>query len=254
MRKKIKNGVVLPLMLVSALALVSCSADQINQGMGVAGNLFKGFAITNQQLVAESQRSIQAMDKKNQVASSNSRYTHRLRKLTNQLRSYDSMNLNYKVYLSKDINAFAMPDGSVRVYSRLMDMMNDDELLAVIGHELGHVKRRHSFKQYKKAYVAKAVKEGLVAYGGSTMSALAGTYGDIGLGFLGAQFSQRDELEADGYSITVLRHLGKNPCVAVTAQQKLQSLSGGGGLFSSHPSSATRIEKVNRAAGGRCIK
>ncbi len=255
MKKRIKNRVILPLTLASAMALVSCSADQVNQGMGVVGNLFKGFTITNQQLVAESRRSIQAIDKKNKVASSKSRYTRRLSKLTHRLKHYDGMDLNYKVYLSKKINAFAMPDGSVRVYSGLMDMMNDNELLAVIGHELGHVKKQHSLKQYRKAYVSKAVKEGLVAYGGSTVSTLAGSYGHIGLSFLGAQFSQRDELEADSYSIKVLRHLGKNPCAAVSAQKKLQALGGGkGGLFSSHPSSSKRIKEVNHAAGGRCIK
>ena len=49
------------------------------------------------------------------------------------------MKLNYKVYEVVDINAFACGDGSIRVFSALMDLMDDDELMAVIGHEIGHV-------------------------------------------------------------------------------------------------------------------
>ncbi len=179
--------------------------------------------------------------------------------MPHQKTAIDGLNLNYKVYISEDINAFAMPDGTVRVYSGLMDIMNDNEILAVIGHEIGHVKKQHSLNGYKKAYIAKAVKEGLVAYGDSSVATLAGSYGDIGLEFVNAQFSQSDELESDSYGVGILNHLGKNPCAAVTAQQKLQEHGGGGdniliSLFSSHPPSSKRIEKANEAAGTVCIK
>ena len=50
----------------------------------------------------------------------------------------DGIPLNFKVYDVIDVNAFACPDGSVRVFSSLMDIMDDDELLGVIGHEIGH--------------------------------------------------------------------------------------------------------------------
>jgi putative metalloprotease len=51
--------------------------------------------------------------------------------------------VNYKVYMAKDVNAFAMANGCIRVYSGLMDMMNDNEVEAVIGHEMGHVALGH---------------------------------------------------------------------------------------------------------------
>lgn len=235
--------------LSTSLALTGCTANEINAGLGIAGNLFKGFSITNEQLASEARLSAQAMDKKHKVASSKSKYTRRLNKLTKGLKNYDGMTFNFKVYLSKQVNAFAMPDGTVRVYSGLMDIMNDDELVAVIGHEIGHVKYQHSLSQYRKAYVSRAVKEGVQAYGGSTASALAGSYGNIGVNFLNAQFSQSDELQSDAYGVAVLKKLGRNPYAAADAQRKLQSLgSGSGGLFSSHPPSATRIKKATEAA------
>ncbi len=45
--------------------------------------------------------------------------------------------------MAKDVNAFAMANGCIRVYSGLMDMMTDNEVEAVIGHEMGHVALGH---------------------------------------------------------------------------------------------------------------
>lgn len=248
-KRKLREYSLLAVLLSSTLGLVACSANELNAGVSIAANLFKGFSITNEQLAAEARQSAQALDRKNKVAATNSRYARRLHKLTRNLTHYDGLNLNYKVYLSKEINAFAMPDGTIRVYSGLMDIMNDDELLAVIGHEIAHVKKQHSLNQYKKAYVAKAMKQGLVAYGGGTASALAGSYGDIGLQFMRAQFSQSDELEADVYGVRFLKSLGRNPYAAADAQRKLLAHSGGGGgFFSTHPPTTKRIKKATEAA------
>ncbi len=50
------------------------------------------------------------------------------------------MDPNIAAYLTRDVNAFAMADGTIRVYSGLLDLMTDDEVRYVmIGHEIGHV-------------------------------------------------------------------------------------------------------------------
>lgn len=248
--KRIPQQFTLPIVLSTTLLLGACTADQINAGIGIAGHALKGATTTNAQIAQKASLSAQVLDKKHKVAGPNSRYTKRLNRLTRSLRTYNGMNFNYKVYLSNQVNAFAMPDGTVRVYSKLMDIMNDDELLAVIGHEIGHVELRHSLSQYKKAYLAKAAQMGLQAYGGKTVGALAGSYGDIGRQYLGARFSRNDELAADEYGVKLLHRLGRNPYAAVDAQKKLQKLGGGqGGLFASHPSSAERINRTIAAAG-----
>jgi len=235
---------------VSALFFTGCiSTQQINDGLGAATSLYKGVSITDEQLIAESKISAKAMDKESKVAPSNNKYTKRLNKLTKSMKKYDGMSLNFKVYLAGDVNAFAMPDGTVRVYSGLMDLMNDDEVLAVIGHEIGHVALKHSLNQYRKAYLLLATKQGVSAYGG-TAGALAGSsYGDIAESFLNAQFSQSDELEADSYGVTVLHKIGRDPYAAVTAQERLQEIGGGAdSVFSSHPPSQKRIDRAREAA------
>lgn len=61
------------------------------------------------------------------------KYAVRLKKIMGNHTSVNGTPLNYKVYITDDINANASADGSVRVYSGLMDLMTDDELRFVLG-------------------------------------------------------------------------------------------------------------------------
>ncbi|MCL7667204.1 metallopeptidase YcaL, partial [Klebsiella pneumoniae] len=80
------------------------------------------------------------MDSGNQVASKSSKYGKRLAQIAKALgNNINGTPVNYKVYMTSDVNAWAMANGCVRVYSGLMDMMNDNEIEGVLGHELGHV-------------------------------------------------------------------------------------------------------------------
>ena len=242
------NKKTLLLASIFATSLTACLQSQINKSIDAASSLVEGFTVSKQQLIQEAMLSAKEMDKRAPIADSNSKYAKRLKKLTKGLHSYDGLEFNYKVYLVSDINAFAMPDGTVRVYAGLMDLMNDDELVAVIGHEIGHVAHEHSLNQYKKAYVAKAAKEGLTAADG-TIGNVAGAYGDVAEDFLNAQFSQSDELQSDAYGVKVLYKLGRDPYAAANAQKRLQELGGGSdSVFSSHPPSQKRIDLANQAA------
>ncbi len=94
------------------------------------------------------------MDAKAKIAPANSEYSQRLNKIAAALG--DNINgqpVNYKVYETKDVNAFAMANGCIRVYSGLMDLMNDNEVEAVIGHEMGHVALGHVKKGMQVARV-----------------------------------------------------------------------------------------------------
>ena len=142
-----------------------------------------------------------------------------------------------------------MPDGTVRVYSGLMDVMKDDELMAVIGHEVAHIKYEHTLSQFKNAYLTAAARQAASAAGGTIGALAASDYAELGSQFMSAQFSQKDELQADVYGVEVLCQQGLDPYAAMRAQQILmQQANNGGGLFSSHPASNKRIELVRDAA------
>ena len=88
------------------------------------------------------------MDSKATIAPANSEYAKRLTTIANALgNNINGQPVNYKVYMAKDVNAFAMANGCIRVYSGLMDMMTDNEVEAVIGHEMGHVALGHVKKE-----------------------------------------------------------------------------------------------------------
>ncbi len=99
------------------------------------------------------------MDSKATLSPASSEYSKRLSKIAAALG--DNINgqpVNYKVYETKDVNAFAMANGCIRVYSGLMDIMNDNEVEAVIGHEMGHVALGHVKKGMQVALGTNAVR------------------------------------------------------------------------------------------------
>ena len=89
--------------------------------------------LTDEQMAGYVKEYIDWMDKNNKVCEENSPYTERLKKLTEGLGDADGIPLNFKVYHVTDVNAFACADGSVRVFSALMDIMSDEELLSKHG-------------------------------------------------------------------------------------------------------------------------
>lgn len=189
--------------------------------------------------------SAREMDEKNKVAGPESPYARRLYRLTGNLQRYDGLNLNFKVYLSKEINAFAMADGTVRVYSGLMDVMPDDQVLAVIGHEIGHVKLKHSYKQMKEVLLTNVAFDAVSSMGGGVGDLTSSQLGKIAQTAVNARFSQADELESDAYAVRTLHRMGKDPYAMKRSIQTLQQRNGSGGSFlSSHPSNRQRIEQI----------
>ena len=141
------------LLAAAALSLASCSVLQnLNSERLLTGGTYAVQALTlsDEEVVAYVQQYIAQLDAQSVVLPEPNAYTKRLRKLTSKLDGVNEMPLNFKVYKNNEINAFACADGSVRVYTGIMDAMTDDELLGVIGHEMGHVALHHTRKQMQQ--------------------------------------------------------------------------------------------------------
>jgi putative metalloprotease len=148
------------------------------------------------------------------------------------------------VYLTPDVNAFAMADGTIRVYSGLMDLMTDEELLFVIGHEMGHVVKDHSRRQAVLAYASSALRKGLASQNnevGQIAGSLLGAYAQK---LATAQFSQHEERQADKYGVAFLQAQGYDRSGAVSALGKLAELAARHTFLSSHPNPESRAEKI----------
>ena len=197
------------------------------------------------------------MDKNNKVCDARSPYTKRLNKLTQGLTNVEGIPLNFKVYYVTDVNAFACPDGSVRVFSSLMDIMTDEELLGVIGHEIGHVAHKDSKKRFRTALLTSALKDGLAASNGKAAALTDSQLGELGESLLNATYSQKQESQADAYGYDFLKENGKNPWAIALSFEKLKKLEEDQGIkkdskwqrmFSSHPDLDKRIKTMSKRA------
>lgn len=144
-------------------------------------------------------------DSKHSIAPDGDKYAKRLRRLVGEHLQEDGLRFNYKVYLASEANAFAMANGSIRIYSGLMDMFDDGELLFVIGHEMGHVAKEHIHKKIRLAYAASAVRKGIASQNNTSGEIARSQLGGFAEALMSAQFSQFEEKEADDYGISFLK-------------------------------------------------
>ncbi len=126
---------------------------------GAVTDAVTAITLSDKQVNSLARQAAYTTDSKHQIAPQQSDYDQRIRRLLKGISATDQTDFNVKVYLAKDINAFAMADGSIRIYSGLMELMNDQELLFVIGHEMGHVIKKHSREKMVLAYAASALRK-----------------------------------------------------------------------------------------------
>lgn len=217
----------------------------------------QAYMITDEELAEIVGKEVADMDRRNAVCANNNKYTQRLRRLTKGMTEADGIKLNFKVYKTTEYNAFACPDGSVRVFSALMDILNDEELLGVIGHEIGHVALRHSKKAWKDALLRSAASD-IIGSRSSTWATLSDSYlGSITSAALSAKHSRYHETQADDYGYEFLKECGKNPWAIGLAFKKLKAISQKKDrskyekwldTFSSHPDFDERIERMREKA------
>ena len=243
------------LALVAVLPLMSCSvlqnmnSERVMQG---GAKVVQALGVTNAQMQSYVTASVAQLDAEATVLPASSAYSKRLAKLTSGLTHVDETPLNFKVYKQDEVNAFACADGSVRVYTGIMDLMTDQELLGVIGHEVGHVAMEHTMNAYKYALYTSAAFDVIASTGDMAAALTDSVLGQLGQSMITARYSRKQETEADDFGYAFLKAAGINPWCMASAFEKLQKVSEGGAaaqssvmdMFSSHPNTASRIERV----------
>lgn len=163
---------------------------------------------------------------------------------------YASYDWDIELFDQEDINAFAMPGGKIGVLTGLLKVTeNQDQLAAVIGHEIAHVTRDHSLKRANREMVTRnAASIGSeivdVAYGIETTQ----------LVMLGAElgllrpYSRGNETEADIVGLRYMAKAGFDPRASVTLWTNMSKASPAGPpeWWSTHPSDDTRISQLAR--------
>ncbi len=254
-----KNICVKALAAAALLCVAMPATAQFNlkKAVGAAASTVKAVTLTDEQMAEYVKEYIDWMDKHNPVTPADNPYTIRLNKLTEGLTSVEGIPLNFKVYDVIDVNAFACADGSVRVFSSLMDIMSDEELLGVIGHEVGHVAHKDSKKAFRTALLTSALKDGIASSSGKAAALTESQLGSLGEALVNANYSQKQEREADDYGYEFLKKAGKNPWSMALSFKKLKALQEEAGakkdsklnqLFSTHPDIDARIKRMEKRA------
>lgn len=253
MNFKLQVSAVAAMMLLGGCASTGGVAGvNMDSVMSAGTSAFKAASLNDADVKTMSDEACAASDKQNKIAALKSKYDVRLQKVVKGFdTTINGAPTNYKVYLTKDVNAWAMSNGCIRVYSGLMDMMTDSELRGVIGHEMGHVALGHSKKAMQTAYAVSAARTAVGATGNSVATALsASQLGDLTEKVINAQFSQSQESDADDYSFDQLTKMKMDRKGLVTAFQKLAKLDGSApgsaSMTSSHPSSTDRAQHIQQ--------
>ena len=253
------------LVLIGALVMMvmtSCSSLKVvdqNAAVNAGAAALQALTISDAQIAQLCSQYMAESDGQNTILPAGNDYTQRLDRIMARFHNISSLDLNYKVYQSNEVNAFASGDGSVRVYTGLMDVMNDDEVFAVVGHELGHLINKDVRDAYRAAYLMVAARYGIGAFSETAGAISQGFLGDLGQQLAQNAYSRRQETQADETSFQFCVQNGVDPFAMYHALNVLISLSGNSGtqgklveLLSTHPDTqkrATHIKEMAEAAG-----
>lgn len=156
----------------------------------------------------------------------------------------DRPNLPYsfKVLNSKEVNALAAPGGFIYIFKGLVDMMpTDDELAGVMGHELGHVVKRHTVHQIEK-------NMGMSILFGIVFGDRGAFLQNLALNAIMAGYSREDERQADQLGFIHSYKAGYNPYSMLIGLQKLSDMDPNqdqhNDLFSDHPEGRARVAMI----------
>jgi predicted Zn-dependent protease len=186
--------------------------------------------------------------------------TNYVRQIGNKLAAVADRKLPYEfvVINSGELNAWALPGGKLAINRGLLvELKNEAELAAVLGHEIVHAAARHGAQQMEQGQLmqigAAIASIGAAAYGGSALGEMVGQGGMLGAQLVSAKFGRDDELEADRYGMKYMKAAGYDLQAAVALQELfVRKFSSGQeqdwmtGLFASHPPSPERVEANKR--------
>ena len=202
-----------------------------------------------------------AEDKKKNTLNVNQAEVDRVRTISNRLIAQvgvfrpDAVNWKWEVNVEKNdqLNAYCMPGGKIMVYSGMMEKLQatDDELAAVIGHEMSHALREHGRERMSQAYVQQFGLQALAAvFTSSAGSAAVQAAGAGSQLFFALPNSRLQETEADRMGLELAARAGYNPDAAVTLWQKMTSMNKGAPpqFLSTHPASENRIADLKALA------
>lgn len=244
--------------LTAVLGMTGCSSTTLNSTTGVDRKQFLMISeaeINNLSTQSYSQLLGEARSKGalNTNAAQKARLDRIANRLIPQVRVFrpDAAAWKWEVNLiqSNQLNAFCAPGGKIMFYTGIIDRLklSDDEIAAIMGHEMAHALREHGRENVSRAYAQQAGLSILATAVGLTegQAQLAQLVSQVGISLPN---SRTQESEADIVGLELMARAGYNPQAAVTLWQKMMAANGSGAaeLLSTHPNPANRIQTLKQ--------
>ena len=191
--------------------------------------------------------------KQQKPVSANSQYNQLASCIARSITQETGGNWEVVVFEDASPNAFALPGNKIGVHTGMLALVdNQDQLAAVIGHEVGHVLAKHS---NERASQEMAVSSGMSVI--QAVSAPQTVMGQAALGMLGVgaqygilmPYSRVHESEADKIGLDLMAKAGFDPRQSIGLWQKMDRAAQGQQpieFMSTHPSHATRIQDLEK--------
>jgi len=211
-----------------------------------------------EQVAAKQYSAILADAKKRNKLDTKPNQTQRVRQVMRHLVQHvgvfreDAKHWPWEIHVIDDsqVNAWCMPNGKMAVYSGLIEQLelNDDELAAVIGHEIAHALREHAREQMSQQVATEVGLSVLSAIlGSSVVDDLGATLTNV---VINLPNSRTQEAEADRMGVELAARAGYDPRAAIQVWEKMAQLGGSNGpeFLSTHPSPTSRMQDLEKAA------
>ncbi|MGN1057337.1 MAG: M48 family metallopeptidase [Comamonas sp.] len=241
--------------LAVALTLQGCANTTQSGAIGLQRSqllLLSSQTVNQQAAIGFQQLTAEALSKKK--LNTDAALTQRVRRIGKDLIAHvgifraDALQWDWEinVFESDEINAFCAPGGKIGVYTGIVRklQLTDDELAAVMGHEIAHALREHSREQLSQKSVS-----GLITSVVSAASGVPGELMDAGSQMLVHLPNSRSmELEADTIGLELMARAGYDPRNASSIWKKMQKIQSGQrspAFLSTHPAGEDRITKLD---------
>ena len=260
MSRRITAGIAMAALAVVWLAACSTTTEQGAVGVERKQLLLVSSAEMDQAAAAAYQNVLKEQTPKGNV-NKDAQQTERVRGIAKRLipqtavfrKDAPDWKWEVNVLTSPEVNAWCMPGGKIAVYTGIIEKLSitDDELAAVMGHEISHALREHGRERASQqeatgvgASLAGVVADIFLPGSGQLATAGAGAAGQLAYNL---PYSRLQETEADRMGVELPARAGYDPRAAIALWQKMAKLSSGGAppqLLSTHPSNDTRIKDL----------
>jgi Zn-dependent protease with chaperone function len=245
--------------LVSACFLVACANTSRPGVVGVERSQFMMISAAQIERISASSfdQQAKAAQKKNILITSGPQY-ERLKTIANRLIPQtavfrdDTHSWNWGLQLidSPLVNATCAPGGRITFYTGIINKLNltDDEIAAIMGHEIAHAVREHGRERVSQAMAQNAIANVALAAAGAGSAQSIDAANQIMQYVLVLPNSRQNEKEADAIGLEIAARGGYDPRAAITLWEKMSKESKGKNppeFLSTHPSNENRIKELS---------